>query len=132
MLGNVYTFGAMGVMVRYGTHLKAYIGPPSIAPGFSGVPAFNPNRQTHWYLFAGLEARAVARNVFLDGNTWRDSHSVDKRDLVGDLQIGFAYHFNDLRLSFVQMFRTREYDNQPEPTQYGALNITFFFNDEPS
>ena len=31
------------------------------------------------------EARAVARNIFLDGNSWKASHSVDKRPVVGDL-----------------------------------------------
>lgn len=126
--GNVYTLGSAGFLYRYGTHLKADIGPPSIAPGFSGVPAFNPNRQTHWYLFAGFEARAIGRNIFLDGNTFRDSHSVDKMPFVGDIQLGFAFHFDDMRLSFVQMFRSREFDQQEEPVQYGAINLTYYFD----
>ena len=126
VIGNVYTYAAVGFMARYGTHLKADLGPPSIAPGFSGVPAFNPNREEHWYLFGGLEFRAMARNIFLDGNTIVDSHSVEKEDFVGDLQFGFAYHFNDMRLSFVQMFRTREFEGQSEPVQYGAINLTVF------
>src|SRR3546814_11015068 len=29
-------------------------------------------------LFAGVEGRAVLRNIFLDGNTFADSHSVDE------------------------------------------------------
>lgn len=127
MLGNVYTFGTAGFLLRYGTNLKADIGPPSIGPGFSGVPAFNPNTKTHWYLFAGLELRLMLRNIFLDGNTFRDSHSVEKEELVGDLQLGFAYHFDDMRLSFVQMFRTREFEGQPESVQYGAINLTVYY-----
>ena len=68
----------------------------------------------------------MARNIFLNGNTLRDSHSVDKKEFVADLQLGIAWHFRDMRISFVQMFRSREFDGQPEPTQYGAINLTVF------
>lgn len=125
-LGNVYSYAAAGIMARWGTHLKDDIGPPVISPGFPGLPAFNPNRRANWYLFAGFEARALARNIFLDGNTNVDSHSVNKEDLVGDLQIGFAIHTRDTRISFSQMIRSREYENQPERTQFGLINFTIF------
>ena len=125
-LGNVYTYAAAGLTWRYGTRLKGDIGPPSILPGFPGAPAFNPNQKSNWYLFGGLELRAMARNIFLDGNSVRDSHSVDSKSLVADLQFGFAYHFGDVRLSFLQLFRTREFDEQSEPSRYGAINVTFF------
>jgi lipid A 3-O-deacylase len=36
-----------------------------------------------WCLFASFEGRAVARNIFLDGNTFTDSHSIDKKTFVG-------------------------------------------------
>jgi len=125
-LGNVYTYASMGVIMRWGTYLKDDIGPPMISPGFPGLPAFNPNRQANWYLFAGLEGRAVARDIFLDGNTIADSHSVDKETLVGDLQFGFAVHYRDYRVAFSQMIRSREFEDQPEHSQYGLINFTLF------
>lgn len=125
-LGNVYTYASAGIMTRWGTHLKDDIGPPSISPGFPGLPAFNPNRQANWYLFAALETRAVAHNIFLDGNTKGDSHSVDKKRLVSDLQIGFAIHSHDARVSFSQTYRSREFEGQSEPTRYGLINFTLF------
>lgn len=123
-LGNVYTYAAAGVMLRWGTRLKDDVGPPTIKPGFPGLPAFDPQHGDNWYLFAGLEARAVAHNIFLDGNTNVDSHSVDKRNLIGDLQVGIALQWEDLRIAFSQMLRSREFDGQPEPEQYGAINFT--------
>lgn len=30
------------------------------------------------YVFAGAEGRGVASNIFLDGNTFEDSHTVDR------------------------------------------------------
>lgn len=125
-LGNVYSYASAGIMARYGTHLKTDLGPPTISPGFPGTPSFNYHRKSNWYIFAGIEARAMARNIFLDGNTFQDSHSVDKEIYVADLQLGVAFHFKDMRLAFSQIFRTREFDTQPEPAQYGAINLTFF------
>ena len=122
----VYTYASVGIMLRWGTHLKDDIGPPMISPGFPGLPAFNPNRQANWYLFAGFEARLVGRDIFLDGNANVDSHSVDKEPLVGDLQFGAAFHFNDMRIAFSQMLRSREFEGQDENSQLGLINFTLF------
>jgi len=37
------------------------------------------------YLFAFVDGRAVGRDIFLDGNTFTDSHSVTRKTFVGDL-----------------------------------------------
>jgi len=68
----------------------------------------------------------MARNLFLDGNSIRDSHSVNKKSLVADLQFGFAYHFSDMRISFVQLIRSPEFEGQDKLSQYGAINLTIF------
>lgn len=125
-IGNVYSYASAGFMLRWGHHLKDDIGPPTISPGFPGLPAFNPNRKANWYLFAGFEIRAVARDIFLDGNSNVDSPSVDKDPLVGDFQFGAAFHFHDARIAFSQMIRSREFEGQPENTQIGLINFTLF------
>lgn len=125
-LGNVYTYASAGLMLRWGTGLRNDIGPPSINPGFPGVPAFRPGPETNWYLYAGVEGRAMARNIFLDGNSFRDSHSVDKETFVGDLQFGFAFHYRDMRIAISNLQRSREFEGQSEPERYGAINLTFY------
>ena len=125
-LGNVYTYASTGFMLRWGTHLKNDIGPPTISPGFPGLPAFNPNRQANWYLFAGIEGRLVGRDIFLDGNTNVDGPGVDREPLVADLQFGAAIHWRDMRIAFSQMLRSREFDGQPNNTQLGLINFTLF------
>ncbi|MCW5585570.1 MAG: lipid A deacylase LpxR family protein [Chromatiales bacterium] len=125
-VGNVYTYGAAGMMVRWGTNLRTDIGPPNIRPGFPGAPFFQPGAKSNWYLFGGIEGRAVARNIFLDGNTFRDSHSVDRKPLVADVQFGVAFHVDSVRIAISNVYRTREFKGQDEPAQYGAINITVF------
>ena len=81
-------------------------------------------RSFGWYLFAGVEGRAIAHNIFLDGNTFRDSRSVDKKPFVADLQVGVALTWRTARLSYAHVLRTREYDHQPDPEDFGALTLS--------
>jgi hypothetical protein len=87
-LGNVYTYASGGMMVRIGSNLNADFGPPRTRPAQSGSAFFQPDDNFGWYAFAGVEGRAVARNIFLDGNTWRDGPHVDRETLVGDVNLG--------------------------------------------
>ena len=125
-LGNVYTFFATGLTLRVGNDLPNDYGPPRIRPGLSGSGFFKPTSRFTWYIFAGVEGRAVGRNIFLDGNTFADSHSVDKKTLVGDLQVGIVMTlFRNFRVGFTNIFRTKEFDGQPEPDDFGSFSLSY-------
>ena len=123
-LGNVYLHGAVGGAARIGWGLCRDYGAPRIRPGVGGSDYFRAgNGGVSVYVFAGFEARAVGRDIFLDGNTFRDSHDVDKRQLVGEVNSGLVVAFDSVRLSFSQVARTREFDHQPQATHFGLINI---------
>ncbi|MDZ3823774.1 MAG: lipid A deacylase LpxR family protein [Pseudoxanthomonas sp.] len=120
-LGNVFTYGNAGATVRWGNRLPADFGPPRVQPGLPGSGDFSPGEDFGWYLFAGIEGRAVARNLFLDGNTFRSGPSVDRRPFVGDLQAGIVLDWPRLRLSYTHVMRSREYEGQPANDDFGAF-----------
>lgn len=126
-LGNVFTYANAGVMLRFGQRLPLDYGPPRIQPSLPDSGFFVPQDGFGWYLFAGVEGRAVARNIFLDGNTFRDSRSVDKEPLVGDLQFGIALTWRNVRLSYTHVLRTREFETQDEADEFGAFSLTMRF-----
>lgn len=126
-LGNVFTYGNAGLTLRYGRRLPADYGPPRIQPGLPGSGDFAPASAFGWYLFAGIEGRAVARNIFLDGNSFGDSRSVDKKPLVGDLQFGFVLDWPDIRISYTHVLRTREFENQASNDPFGAISVSIKF-----
>ena len=128
-LGNIYTYGGGGLMVRWGRGLRNDFSPPNIRPGFPGIPYLRPSKEPSWYFFAGVEGRAVAHNIFLDGNTFEDSHGVDKKTLVADFQFGVAWQWEGVRIALSNVWRTREFDEQDENTQFGALNFSFYLPD---
>ena len=125
--GNVYTYGGAGTMMRLGLNLRDDLGPSTIKPGFPGAAYFRKKHAWAFYGFAGVEARGVARNIFLDGNTFEDSHRVDKKPLVFDAQVGIALRYKNIRLSVTDVFRSKEFDGQDEISEYGAINVTVLF-----
>ena len=126
-LGNMFTYVNAGVTLRYGKQLPSDYGPPRIQPGLSGSADFAPVSDFGWYLFAGVEGRAVAHNIFLDGNTFHDSRSVDKKPLVGDLQFGFVLDWSDIRFSYTHVLRSREFQTQENDDNFGAFSVSVKF-----
>jgi hypothetical protein len=123
-VGTVYDYVNAGAMGRFGFNLPDDYGPTRIDPSLPGTNFFEPSGPIGGYIFAGVDGRAVARNIFLDGNTWSSSRSVDKVPLVGDLQLGAALTFPSFRLSFTHVFRTKEFTTQHHADQFGAINLS--------
>lgn len=126
-LGNIYTNASAGAIVRLGDDLPADYGPPLIRPSMSGSDYFLPSRDFSWYLFAGFGGRAVARNIFLDGNSFTDSRSVDHEDFVGDIQMGLAVTYHDVRIGYTHVLRSKEFEGQRSGDSFGAVSVTARF-----
>ncbi|MDD3445535.1 MAG: lipid A deacylase LpxR family protein [Zavarzinia sp.] len=124
-IGNVHTYASASATLKIGSDVSSDWGAPRIRTALSGTGYFRPVNDFEWYVFAGVEGRAVARNIFLDGNSFANSHSVDKEPLVADLQVGAAVTMGDMRLTFTQVFRTREYAGQREGDVFGALSLSW-------
>lgn len=126
-LGNVQTYGALGGGLRIGPGLPDDFGPPRIYPGIGGSEWFDTADGFDWYLFAGAEARLIGRDIFLDGNSFRSSHSVDKKNLVTDMRLGAVAILGQARISATHVFRSREFHGQTKPDQFGSVTLSWGF-----
>jgi lipid A 3-O-deacylase len=127
-LGNIHTYANAGITFRLGSNLASDFGPPRIRPSIAGSEYYAPdaNEIANGYLFLSLGGRAVARNIFLDGNTFSDSHHVDKKVLVGDIQFGLVLSlFGKARVAVSHIIRSREFDGQDTHNQFSAISVTF-------
>jgi hypothetical protein len=128
-VGNVFTYGEIGGMLRLGRNLGADYGPLRVRPGLSGTSYFNGDGldgDFGYYVFAGAQGRVVGQNIFLDGNTFRDSRSVTKKPLVADLQAGFSVFWSTAwRLDFSVDRRTEEFQGQATPDVVGTAALSF-------
>ena len=124
-VGNVYDYVDGGGLARLGFNLNQDFGAPlRMEPALPGSN-FTIGDDLSAYVFAGVDARALARNIFLDGNSFERSRSVPKDPFVMDFELGAAADFRGFRVSFTHVFRTKEYRGQPSSDQFGAVNLTF-------
>jgi hypothetical protein len=124
-LGNVAIYADVGGTVRLGRNLRDDFGPPRPRPALPGSEAFIGDGSFGWYLFAGLDAYAVGRNIFLDGNTDGQSLRVSHRPFVGEAQAGLALIWHGVRVTYTQVARTPEFYEQGRFDMFGSINVTF-------
>jgi len=122
-IGNVFDYASAGAVARIGINMPNDSGPPQIEPGRPSSYYYDPKPGLGAYIFAGIQGRAVVRNLFLDGNSFEDSRSVDKENFVGEVSFGGALDFERFRLSFVHVIRSREYRTQAGFDQFGTLSL---------
>ncbi len=129
-LGNIYTYAGAGVGVTLSPYYDRFQDtPPRVRPAMPGSGYFDsPNKgKIGWLIFAAADGRLVARDIFLDGNTFEDSASVDKKYLVGDATAGLALTFSDYRLSYSLNARSKEFNGQEEESVFGAVTLSTKF-----
>ncbi len=114
----------VGLAARIGQRIDSDYGPLRVRPSLSGVEHFQGGPLS-WSVFAGVQGRAVAHNLFLDGNTFEASASVDRRPFVGDFQTGFSVAAGDWRLAYTFVWRTEEFQGQPTRQDFGALALSW-------
>lgn len=134
-LGNVMTLVRGGGMIRTGQNMTGF-GPDTIEPGGAmlqstrQVDRWTGINQREWYVFAGFDARLVARNIFLDGNSFRDSASVDRRVFVYDLKGGISMRIAPLRISLTHVHRSSEFSTplgNGGIQRFQSLNVSWEF-----
>jgi lipid A 3-O-deacylase len=113
-VGTALTLARAGGMLRLGRNMTGF-GTDTIEPG--GAMLKNIRRDIEparaqgieWWIFAGLDHRFVAHNIFLDGTVFRDSPSVQRRPHVYDLTAGVSVRVDALRFSLTRVRRSEEF-----------------------
>ena len=76
------------------------------------------------YLLAGVRHEAVARNLFLNGNTFGPDLSVEPLPLVRETEVGGGVRYRGATLEYRVNDRTREYRTQPEGHTFSSFVLT--------
>jgi hypothetical protein len=128
-LGNVAIFGTAGATLRLGLNLPPDFGMQIIDSPASANGGLLPAPHSSVYFFAGADLRFVARDIALDGNSFRSGPSVKKRNWVDDLTWGFAVQpcrFVEIRYAHVS--RSRQFHGQRGNDVFGSIDGRLMFS----
>jgi len=127
-LGNVASYINAGAELRLGWDLPDDFGTSTLRPGGdNNTPGNEQDSGTplRLHAFMAADGRMIANNIFLDGNSFRDSHSVHHKDTVADLALGLAGSYRKWRFAYAHVFRTREFSGQRKAQFYGSFSLSY-------
>jgi lipid A 3-O-deacylase len=125
-VGNLATFANAGAELRIGRSLPDNFG---TATTLSYRQNTGP---THWggspsrptiHGYVAVDARVVLQDITLDGNTWRDSASVERDAYVAELELGVALDWRGWQATLGATYRTKEYETQEREATFGTLTF---------
>jgi hypothetical protein len=128
--GNWYTGANVGLVARFGHNLLSDFGATAIyQPGsHHGVlPISKPEKRPSCYLWAGADGSVMARDLSLDGNTFKESRSVEKKPMRGSAAVGLNASWRRMMLSFSLFFVSDTYETQKSSNHFGSLTLYYFF-----
>ena len=112
-VGNVSTDAEVGLQTRIGWHLRH--------------PWLPVNGPFEIAVSAGATGRAVARDLFLDGNTFHADHDVGHETFVGSGELGLELRVRWLTLAYRAVNDTRSYGSGPKWHPWASMvgGVTF-------
>ncbi len=130
-VGNVQTYVNGGGTVRVGLNLPSDFGVQLARPGSVGGtptddldPRVALDHNFSIFVFGACDGRAIARDIFLDGNSFVASRSVNKESFVADMSIGFGAIAGRWQLTYTQVRRTREFATQRGLSNFGSMTLS--------
>jgi lipid A 3-O-deacylase len=123
--GNVYTFAGLGFTARLGWNIPLDFGSAQARPGGGGELGLWRAPGIGIHAFASINGQAVLRNIFLDGNSLRESHSVEKFPLTADASLGLNLHLWKINLRYEQVYWTKKFKMESGYHYFGRFHISF-------
>ena len=126
-LGNLFTQASVALEIRFGQNMPrgfVYV-PDPIGLSMHYKATLNPvnSHKASFYGTLVLRGSAFAHNIFLDGNTFRDSYSVDKEPLVGLVVAGLHYERKNWGIHFNVVASTNDVDTDDAPDAEGRERL---------
>lgn len=124
--GNLRSDIGAGIGLRWGS---------ALADSFSSASAFpiqkinSVNAGAYgWYFFVNTSAFYVANDIFINGNTFQDSHSVSLIHQQIGISAGIVANFYQWNVVYTLFRQSDEYQGQNETSRYGSITVSYNFD----
>jgi hypothetical protein len=120
-VGNVSIYAATGAQIKFGWKLPNDFGARLIRPGGSRSTGIREKGPFGIYAFALIDGMAIAHNIFLDGNTFGESHRVRKNPWTLELIMGLRARIGRFNFGYEHSFWSKRYKTESRKHVFGAL-----------
>jgi len=135
-LSNAITRANTGMELRIGWNVPNDFGTSRIQPG-SDTSTLAEDKEGRssgqgrfsLQVFFALEGHAVLRDIFLDGNSFRRSHRVEKNPFTADVVLGLAFRGRRFKLSYGFVYQTKQFKTQTRNPVFGSWQIALACSD---
>ncbi|MDY0361993.1 MAG: lipid A deacylase LpxR family protein [Desulforegulaceae bacterium] len=132
-IGNALVYLQTGINFRVGYNIPNDFGTPRIRPATDTNfpldktdPRFYPKyKRLGLYLFCSADALYVPRNIFLDGNTFKNSHSVKRNPVIGSTIAGLGVIIHRFNIIYGHVFNTKVYETEKDRQYYGTISVSY-------
>jgi hypothetical protein len=126
-VGTIQSSISAGITIRYGKDLiNSYA-----TTLLNNSRTSNPSAiKGAWYIYGGLQTGYVFNQIFTDGNTFRDSRSIDYDKQFVGLTFGIAYSWENTSFTFAindsNIIQSgKEQKTLEDLTQYGTITLAW-------
>jgi hypothetical protein len=127
--GGIGTFSsevAASAMVRFGSGLEETFPAVSILPGRDINPLAGAEGD-HFYMFLGAQAHYIFNDIFVDGNTFRNSHSVTLKHEGFTVSAGAVWNWEKWGLLFSVAETSSNFEERDGKGRFGSLSVSYRF-----
>ncbi len=124
--GNLRSDAGAGIVCRIGNVLDssfAYIN-PAPARGVNTL-AGSPSQGFNWQVLVSLYGRYVFNDITIDGNTFKDSHSVELIHEQALVSLAVASSWQNWGFIFSLQSGSDTFEEQESSSKFGALSVTY-------
>ncbi len=122
-LGNISTRAKGRITLRLGHNLPDDFGPASLLGIKDHTVIANDwgEGDFSFYIYTTLGMDVVARDLFLDGNTFATSRTVDSEPFVAQASVGIITRYKSLYFGWSQTYQTENFESQPSGQAWGSI-----------
>ncbi len=131
--GNIAINTTSGLMARIGWNIPKDYALSSIDLGADpSIPVYGEFKNMKlkpWSLSFNVTvaASAIARDIFLDGNTFSHSQSVDKKHLVLHYGLGFTLRYHNIVVDVMEIQTSKQFKLQEKKHGVGSIIVSYLF-----
>jgi len=125
-VGNLRSDIGAGIGLRWGKALAANFSSASAFP-FQKINSVNASAHG-WYFFVNTSAFYVANDIFMNGNTFQESHSVSLIHQQFGISAGIMVNLYHWNIVYTLFRKSDEYQGQNEPSRYGSITVSYNFD----